>query len=298
MKPLSDMSTFESNPSVPENELRRVPAAQAVTLSPQPVRWNDLVARPAVTPATMAPSTATSPIATSPNVPQSTILPSTLPSPAFVPDSTSTTTEISESERTSSKHISSRQTSSEQDVHSQETHPRAKVRYETPEMEKAISDNLCESCVRDSSSTQSSTIPESAVTALTEAASALQKMRWEVRNEWEQQLFVVAVAMARKILQRELTRTMPISLEKLESILDFVVTYPEVRLALHPDDFTAVAPFQEQLRQSSGLEQIVWESDATVVRGGCRLRWAYGSLEAGPEQELQRILEEWMPEEV
>ncbi len=291
MKSSSDMSTFESNPSVPEDELRRIPAAHAVTLSPQPVRWNDLVARPAVTPATIAPSTATPSSATSPNVSQSTILPSTLPSTTFIPDSTSVS---SESEQTLSI-----QTFSEQEVHSQRAQPQMDERYETPEMEKAISDNRCESCVRVSSplSQPSSTIPESVVTALTEAASALQKMRWEIRNEWEQQLFVVAVAMARKILQRELTRTTPISLEKLESILDFVVTSPEVRLALHPDDFTAVAPFQEPLRQSSGLEQIVWESDATVARGGCRLRWAYGSLEAGPEQELQRILEEWMPEE-
>lgn len=234
----SDISTFDSEPSVREDAIHRIPKGQVAALSPQPVGWNDLIAR---------------------SVP--------LPIATFV----------SESEQTVQTRM--------------EDKSRAETACEMTETEGSAT-----RCVREPNP-PSPAIPESVVTALAEAASALRNVRSEVRNDWEQQLFVVAVAMARKILQRELTRTTPIALEKIESILDFVVTCPEIRLSLHPDDFAAIAPFQEQIRQSSGLEQIFWEADETIARGGCRLRWAYGSLEAGPEQELQRILEEWMPEE-
>ena len=160
-----------------------------------------------------------------------------------------------------------------------------------------------------------------AVQALGAAVTQWEQTRQTLRQQWEERLFLVAVAIARKILQRELERTSPISIEKIREILELAVGASSVSLHLHPDDLAylrdvsaeggigeinginkeemANSEISESLRAVCGSGRgrgiLSVEADATVLRGGCRLVFPHGSVEAGPESELQRILEEWAP---
>ena len=160
---------------------------------------------------------------------------------------------------------------------------------------------------------------ESAVTALTTAATELATIRRAIESRWERRIFVIAVAIARKILDRELTRTSPISPEKIAGMLECAVGSAPVRLLLNPDDLAFYRSVAERNR-STGTENTMlagtvsadlpeWlrtlcgdgpergilsvQADPRLERGACRIELPHGSMEAGPETELRRILEEW-----
>jgi flagellar assembly protein FliH len=106
----------------------------------------------------------------------------------------------------------------------------------------------------------------SALAAIETAAAALSAAREKLAAQFADHLHLLAVAIARQLIQQEL-RTDPELVAKLvERALALIPPNFRVRVHLHPEDFDSV---REWIEKRSNERQIVWVSDSAIERGSC-----------------------------
>lgn len=114
----------------------------------------------------------------------------------------------------------------------------------------------------------------------------LQLMRRRIRREAERDLVQLAVAIARRILHREITVDPEALLGIVKAALERLEGREVDRLRLHPADAELVRPYLEQ----AGLaERVRVVPDAHLARGSLLFETSQGSLDASLETQLQEI---------
>ena len=126
---------------------------------------------------------------------------------------------------------------------------------------------------------------QSAIQGFTHQAVALTQYKPRLRTEVERQVLELSLAVARKVLRRELAVDPNIVLAVVKGCLAELEHVEIYRLRLHPQDVPQVSAFFEQERRGS-IELI---PDSRISRGGALLETAQGQLDARLETQLVEI---------
>jgi flagellar assembly protein FliH len=114
----------------------------------------------------------------------------------------------------------------------------------------------------------------------------LPDFRKKLRREAEQDLVKLAVAIAHRVLRRELTTDPEAILGLVKAALERVEAREVFRVRVHPEDARILEPCFADL----GLpEKIEVAADRDLERGGVILETSRGQLDASVETQLQEI---------
>lgn len=126
---------------------------------------------------------------------------------------------------------------------------------------------------------------QAAVQGFAQNAAQLALYKPQLRAEVEQQLVNLSMAVAQKILKRELSIDPNIVLAVVKGCLQEMENVEIYRIRVHPQDAPALAAYFQQ-HQRGNLEVI---ADGQVTRGGALLETAQGQLDARLETQLVEI---------
>lgn len=132
-----------------------------------------------------------------------------------------------------------------------------------------------------------------ALPALEGAAAALQaeRDRWLVR--WEQTAVDLGIAIAEKLLHRQLACRPDFTTDMIAEALRLAAGQPQLTVYLHEEDLRAWGDRGAQIVQSlTGCADATLVADRQMTRGGCRIETRNGEIDARLETMLKRIAEE------
>ncbi len=131
------------------------------------------------------------------------------------------------------------------------------------------------------------------VTALQQAATAIEQSRHAWQQHWERHAVELAAAIAARLCRRELLRQPEITLAWVRESLELAAGSAQITLRLNPQDHALLAERVEAIAQqvaSLGTTQVV--ADAAITPGSCRVDTEFGSLDQQIEAQLARITQE------
>ncbi len=131
------------------------------------------------------------------------------------------------------------------------------------------------------------------VPAIAAIAQAMQRELdgWLLR--WEETAVHTAVAIAEKLLHRELKQRPELSKTMITEALRLAAGHPQLRIHLHPQDVQHLGDHASDLvRSITACAEAVVIPDPEVTRGGCRIETRHGEMDARVETMLARIAEE------
>ncbi|MDP4528228.1 flagellar assembly protein FliH [Alkalimonas delamerensis] len=111
----------------------------------------------------------------------------------------------------------------------------------------------------------------------------------QLDNEVEQALLALTLAMAKAVVQTEVTINPQVILQALQQAVDALpLRHGQVKIRLHPDDLAII----EQQYAAEQLAERGWQLQAepTLSRGGCRLVTEQSSVDRTTEQRVQTAL--------
>jgi flagellar assembly protein FliH len=131
-------------------------------------------------------------------------------------------------------------------------------------------------------------------------APAFEKLVAELRDarqawldHWEKSAVGLSVAIARRVLRRELTRQPDVALDLVREALELAAGSDRVRVVLSPADHESLGPRVADLaKELSGLGTVEVAADAAISPGGCRVETRFGQIDQQFEAQLARIEEE------
>lgn len=132
-----------------------------------------------------------------------------------------------------------------------------------------------------------------ALPALKSAAAALQseRDRWLIR--WERTAVKLGVAIAEKLLQRQLAARPEFATGMITEALRLAAGQPQLAIYLNPDDLAAWGDRADQIVQSlTACGDTTLIPDSGTTRGGCRIETRHGEIDARVETMLHRIVDE------
>ena len=134
---------------------------------------------------------------------------------------------------------------------------------------------------------------ETLLPALRQAIQEVQQAKQEWLRHWEQSAVSVAVAMAERVIRRELSSTPEVSLELISEALQLASGNGAVKLFLNPSDLKSLGSQVERLiSELSTLATTQVLADQKVTPGGCRVETEFGTIDHQVETQLERITEE------
>lgn len=134
---------------------------------------------------------------------------------------------------------------------------------------------------------------ETLLPGLTKAISDIEDARHEWLRHWEANAVHVAVAIAERILRRELAQDTQITLTLVREALELAVGSPSVQLRVSPQDHEALGSQIEKLaEQLSRLAPTEIIADSEIQPGGCVVDTRFGRIDQRFEAQLKRIEEE------
>jgi len=129
--------------------------------------------------------------------------------------------------------------------------------------------------------------------ALDAAVARLNAARGEWLEEWRRSAVLLAVAIAERIVRRELDNDPTVSEAWLAEALEHAAGSNDVTVRLAPDDHDRLRAHGEKLAEAiGGLGAMRFVADAAVTPGGCRVETRHGSIDQQLETQLRRLAEE------
>lgn len=120
--------------------------------------------------------------------------------------------------------------------------------------------------------------------------AAAEQERRELLNLAERQIIQVALAVAGKVLQRELTENEQAVVPIVQAALAPVVDQAVITVRVHPDDFVAVETARPELvKMLKHPDALRLAVDESLSRGDCVVDTAAGSVDARVDTQLTAI---------
>jgi flagellar assembly protein FliH len=127
---------------------------------------------------------------------------------------------------------------------------------------------------------------EAMLRRLTQTLEELTDLRAQMIRETEQQMVRLALAIARRVLHREVSLDQDLLIAMARVALDRLGENAQVTVRLHPEDYEATASARASAWTGA---QVKVAPDTRVPRGGCRIESDFGALDAGVDAQLQEI---------
>jgi len=127
---------------------------------------------------------------------------------------------------------------------------------------------------------------EAILRRLAQTIEELTTLRAEMIHQTERQMVQLALAIARRIVHREVSLNQDLLIAMARVALDRLGDSAQVTVKLNPEEFAATGAARvAQL----GWTHVTVVSDSRVPRGGCRVESALGTMDAGVDAQLQEI---------
>jgi flagellar assembly protein FliH len=122
---------------------------------------------------------------------------------------------------------------------------------------------------------------------------AVQRSRQEWLARWEREALDLSVAIAERLIRREVQQQPEITLDLIRETLQLAAGRNRCQLALHPSDLELLSEQLRQLQSDLGKSVTVeLVADARLERGGCRLLTEFGVIDQQWSTQIARVLEE------
>jgi len=121
---------------------------------------------------------------------------------------------------------------------------------------------------------------------LTETLDELTSLRAQMIHQTEHQMVQLALAIARRIVHREISLDRDLLVAMARVALDRLGESAQVTVRLCPEDFEATAA--SRAAQWTGTNVTV-VADSRIGRGGCRVESDLGVMDAGADAQIQEI---------
>jgi flagellar assembly protein FliH len=112
------------------------------------------------------------------------------------------------------------------------------------------------------------------------------RVRTEMIRHTEKQMVQLALAIARRVVHREVSLDPQVLATLMRVALERVSDAAKVTVRLNPVDHQSVT---ETLRGSAASDQVTLTADGRVPRGGCKVESEYGDVDAGVDAQIQEI---------
>ncbi|HQU28395.1 MAG: hypothetical protein KC563_02845 [Nitrospira sp.] len=140
---------------------------------------------------------------------------------------------------------------------------------------------------------------EEQITHLLNMAQHLGQVRVAGLEERQRDIVEIALAIARKILLKEMAVDREVVLRQVQQVLRLVSKRELVTIRVHPLDAQILKPFEPSLCSAGEHQgQVVIESQEDLERGSCVVEQAGLLLDAKISRQLQTIAEEFGLQEV
>ena len=127
---------------------------------------------------------------------------------------------------------------------------------------------------------------EAMLQRLTNTIEELLTLRATMIRQTERQMVELALAVARRIIHREVSLDRDLLVAMARVALDRLGESAKVTVRLHPDDYELVGAARVMKTMGRGVMVL---ADATVERGGCLVESDVGSLDAGVDSQIHEI---------
>ena len=127
---------------------------------------------------------------------------------------------------------------------------------------------------------------EAMLRRLTETLGELTTLREQMIHQTERQMVQLALAVARRVVHREISLDQDLLIAMARVALDRLGESAQVTVRLNPQDFEATA--SARTAEWTGTHVTV-VADARVGRGGCRIESEFGAMDAGVDAQIQEI---------
>lgn len=125
------------------------------------------------------------------------------------------------------------------------------------------------------------------------ALEDLATLRTQIARDTEQQMVQLALTVARRVIQREVTVDPELMMAIARVALDRVAEAAQITVRLNTDDHAAIILSHDQGWFGSHVTVI---ADARLPRGGCRIESELGNIDAGVEAQLQQMTQALLQE--
>jgi flagellar assembly protein FliH len=119
---------------------------------------------------------------------------------------------------------------------------------------------------------------------LGQTVDELASLRSEIIRRTERQTVQLVLAIAERVVQREVTIDRGLLLGMARAALDRLGEYGSATIRLHPDDYAAIGakrPLEE------GPVKVV--ADPVVTRGGCLVQSDFGFMDVSPDSQFREL---------
>lgn len=125
---------------------------------------------------------------------------------------------------------------------------------------------------------------------LTAITKALPQIKKDILEKGEEQMIKLALAVAEKILQQEVSTRKEIIMGVLKGALKNIAETDGMKIRLHPHDFRYMMEVKKDFLQSfDGIRNMVFEEDSSIKRGGAVVETMFGEVDARLENQLKEI---------
>jgi flagellar assembly protein FliH len=131
------------------------------------------------------------------------------------------------------------------------------------------------------------------VPALEQLVAQMNDAQGELLNQWQRSSAQVAIAIAERIIRRQLDRQPQITVDLVEEALRLAAGSAEITVHISPADYENLGAQVNQLAET--LAQLTPSdvvADPHITPGGCRVETKYGEIDLRIESQLRRIEEE------
>ncbi len=132
-----------------------------------------------------------------------------------------------------------------------------------------------------------------ALPALRQVTQDIQHAKQAWLIQWEKSAMHVAVAIAGRLIRRELPNVPEITLTLVREALELAAGSPQLRIHLNPADHKVLGKEVEMLsKELSALASAELVANPEITPGGCRVETRFGVIDQQFEAQLARIEEE------
>ncbi|MBL8136861.1 MAG: hypothetical protein JNL48_09585 [Acidobacteria bacterium] len=128
---------------------------------------------------------------------------------------------------------------------------------------------------------------EAMLRRLAQTLDDLQALRGDLIRRTEREVVDLALAIAKKVLQREVTLDHDLMLAMARVALDRLADVSTASIRLHPDDYAGVMLGRGPSAVTTHGVQIV--ADPSVRRGGCVVQSEFGSVDIGVATQIDEL---------
>jgi flagellar assembly protein FliH len=128
---------------------------------------------------------------------------------------------------------------------------------------------------------------------LAQTLDQLGDLRRTMIRETERQMVELALAIARRVVRREVALDQNLTLSMARLALERLGERTAATVRLHPDDLAATAAGRSEWNGS----HVTVVGDASVSRGGCRIESDFGSVDASIDAQFREVARALLVEE-